>query len=185
MNIVKSLLLIYSLLAMPTLQCSQSCFCRKYFTLRIRTQIRGQYKNILQQNNGALISNRNQISFAGNQFNRSPLRSEVYYVNGGRGYTSQIIGRYLIIDLPQTYEINTIIFWVYDRDATLRRFNLQVYIQNSQGQRQLIYQNTAATSITKIKFNDTFVKQILFYNNNGSSLNQYLHFLNLQAYFDF
>ncbi|CAK73526.1 unnamed protein product (macronuclear) [Paramecium tetraurelia] len=185
MNTFLSVLLLHSLFAMPALSCNQSCFCKKYKTLKLRSTFRGQYKNVLQEQKGALISNKNQIGFAGNQFNRSPLRSELYDVNTGKGYTTSIIGKFVIIDLPQIYEINTIKFWVYDRDVTLRTFDLKVYVQNSQSLVQLVYEDTVATSIKKIKFSDTFVKQILIYDNNGSSVNQYLHILNLQAYFEF
>ncbi|CAD8151222.1 unnamed protein product [Paramecium octaurelia] len=185
MNTVLSVLLLHSFFATPTLSCNQSCFCKTYQTLKVRSTLRGQYKNILQEQKGALISNKKQVGFAGNQFNRSPLRSEVYDVGSGKGYTISSIGQFVIIDLPQIYEINTIKFWVYDRDINLRTFDIKVQVQNSQGLIQLIYEDTVATSITKIKFSDTFVKQILFYDNNGSSLNQYLHFVNLQAYFEF
>ncbi|CAD8128293.1 unnamed protein product [Paramecium sonneborni] len=183
MNINLSLLLLNFFFVMLVFCCKNSCFCKEYQIQRFRSKIRGQYKNVIQEQRGALISNRNQISFAGTQLNRSPLRTEIYFVNGGRGYTVQYIGRYMIVDLLQNYEINTIKMWMYDRDSYLRTYDLKVYIQGSGGDKLLIYENTVATSIIKIKFQNYFVKQILVYNNNGSSLNAYLHLFNCQAYF--
>ncbi|CAD8063513.1 unnamed protein product [Paramecium sonneborni] len=184
MNIILSLLLLNYFFVIKTYSCSDPCICQQYKIQRFRSKIRGYYQNVLQEQKGALLLNRYQISFPGNQFNRSPLRSEVYLVDGSKGYTTQMIGVYMIIDLLQTYEINTIIFWVYDRDSYLRTFDLKIYILGLGGSKELIYENTAATSIVKVKFSNSFVKQILFYNNNGSSLNVYLHILNLQAYFE-
>ncbi|CAD8142936.1 unnamed protein product [Paramecium pentaurelia] len=183
MKIALSLLILHIFLTIPTLQYSQSYSCRQLKIQQFRYRIRGQYKNILQEKQGAFISNKDQIYFAGDQFNKNPFRSEVYYVDGGRGYTIQEIGKYMIIDLLQTYEINRIILWVYDRDLSLRTFDLKVYIKGPGEIEQLIYQNNLATTIIKIKFSDAFVKQILIYNSNGSSVNQYLHLFNLQAYY--
>lgn len=52
-----------------------------------RSQIRGDYQDIVNERSGALISNARELTFYGDQFNNSPLRDAVYDLAfGSKGY---------------------------------------------------------------------------------------------------
>ncbi|CAD8142938.1 unnamed protein product [Paramecium pentaurelia] len=153
--------------------------------LKQKSIIRGEYKDVAQESAGAIISNARSVGFVGGLKNSSPLRNAIYYMISG-GYCYVGLSQFIIIDLLQTYEINTIKIWLYDRDPTfIRTYDIQIFASGLGINDQLIYESNNSKSVTIIKFSDTLIKQIKIKNRNGSSLDQWLVILKIQAFYAF
>ncbi|CAD8128294.1 unnamed protein product [Paramecium sonneborni] len=153
--------------------------------LNQKSVIRGEYKDVAHESAGAIISNGRIVGYVGGQKNSSPLRSAIYYIVSG-GYCYVGSSYFINIDLLQTYELNTIKIWLYDRDPTfIRTYDIEVYISGLDITDQLIYENNISKSLTTIKFTDTGVKSIKIKNKSGSSIDQWLILLKIQAFYAF
>ncbi|CAK66918.1 unnamed protein product (macronuclear) [Paramecium tetraurelia] len=127
-------------------------------------------------NRGGLIS-RSQISISNTD---SCLRDNAYIVYGNFGYTGGLIGASIIIDLQQTYELNTFKIWFYDLDDRLYTIRVYVIYNNIE---KIIYQSSHGQSITTITFPDQQVKKFKILNVNGNTYNIGLNVLKVEAYF--
>ncbi|CAD8128297.1 unnamed protein product [Paramecium sonneborni] len=147
-----------------------------------RSQIRGDYQDIVNERSGALISNARELTFYGDQLNNSPLRDAIYdIVANSKGYVKSPISGKIQLDLMQYYEINTVVIWFYDLSAIIYKFKLTlVYPDNSQAE---VYTNDSASAgIIRITFDDSFVKSIIITDTSGT---QPLQVIKIQAFYAF
>ncbi|CAK66041.1 unnamed protein product (macronuclear) [Paramecium tetraurelia] len=153
--------------------------------IKQKSVIRGEYKDVAQESAGAIVFNSRTVGYVGGQKNSSPLRDAIYYIISG-GYCYAGMSQFIIIDLLQTYQLNTIKVWLYDRDPTfIRTYDMQLFISSSDTNDQLIYESNISKSLTTIKFPDTQIKQIKIKNRGGSTIDQWLILLKIQAFYAF
>ncbi|CAD8179251.1 unnamed protein product [Paramecium pentaurelia] len=162
------------LLLNTQLDAYQLCFKRQ---ARIRSILRGNYQNALNQNRGALISSKLQNGFAGG-VQGSSLRDNIYTITGGFGYTASAIGNSIIFDLQQQYELNTLKVWLWDQDD--RVYRLKVYLIQNDVETQ-IFESNFVQKILTIKFPDQQVQKFKIYNVNGNTYNVGLHIIKIEG----
>ncbi|CAK66044.1 unnamed protein product (macronuclear) [Paramecium tetraurelia] len=147
-----------------------------------RSQIRGDYQDVVNERSGALISNARQLTFYGDQFNNSPLRDAIYDIAAGsKGYVLAPVNGKIQLDLLQEYEINTIVIWFYDLTVITYKFKVTlIYPDDSQA---IIYTNSSAVGgIYRIPFDDSLVKSFLITDISGT---QPLQVIKIQAFYAF
>ncbi|CAD8179249.1 unnamed protein product [Paramecium pentaurelia] len=142
--------------------------------------IRGGYTNVLNLSNGALISSRQMNYYPEGQIQSLCLRDSIYNVNGHKGFWACLIGRSIIIDLFQTYELNTLKLRVWDLEFA-RWYNLEVYIIYN-NIKKLIFQQLAQRVIT-IQFEDQYVEQIEIFNRSGNTVHSALDIIKIEAFY--
>ncbi|CAD8108062.1 unnamed protein product [Paramecium primaurelia] len=125
--------------------------------------IRGSYTNVLHLNNGALISSRKMNYYPEGQIQSLCLRDSIYNVNWQKGYWGCNQGNSIIIDLFQTYELNTLKLRVWDLEFA-RWYNLEVYIIYN-NIKKLIFTTTHTQGLSQnvIKKVDQFLNDPLKY----------------------
>lgn len=139
--------------------------------LQSRALVRGHYKNVASESNGAIISNTNIVHFAGTHANSSPLRDSCHFFDKQQGYVWIEKGLPIIVDLLQTYEINTIVFRLHDKDCPPK--DVQVFVINKEG-KHLVYDSKSAHGLVRVQFEPTMVKQIEFLNRGSTQQSQYM-----------
>ncbi|CAD8207362.1 unnamed protein product [Paramecium octaurelia] len=115
-------------------------------------------------NRGGLIS-RSQISITNAD---SCFRDIIYTVAGNFGYTGNLIGTSIIIDLQQAYELNTLKLWFYDLDSRSYTIRAYVIFNNTD---KIISESYHGQSIT------------IIFNLNGNTYNIGFNILKVEAYF--
>ncbi|CAD8190922.1 unnamed protein product [Paramecium pentaurelia] len=142
--------------------------------------VRGGYKNVLHLNNGALISSRIMNYFNQGQIKSLCLRDSIYNTDWTQGYYACHQGGSIIIDLIQTYELNTLKLRIWDLQFT-RWYNLEVYVIYN-NIKTLIFQSLAQ-SVIAIKFKDQYVGQIEIFNRNGNTVHSKLEIIKIEAFY--
>ncbi|CAD8146594.1 unnamed protein product [Paramecium octaurelia] len=99
------------------------------YALREASIIRGNYKDVASQFNGALISSARINTFWTPGIENSPLRNLLYYYPTGpnlhQGHVVAWLGQSIIVQFLQAYQINTVRFWMWDIDN--RETDMQVF----------------------------------------------------------
>ncbi|CAD8215566.1 unnamed protein product [Paramecium octaurelia] len=146
---------------------------------KLKSIIRGKYKNVLNYNMGALISSKQQNGFYVGIYG-SCLRDNIYTITGGYGYTSSVLGKSIIFDLQEYYELNTLKIWFWDQ--TYRFYRLKIYLIYNDVE-TIIYESNFVQSITTINFPVQAVQSFKVYNLNGNTENTWLHIIKAEAYY--
>ncbi|CAD8063531.1 unnamed protein product [Paramecium sonneborni] len=153
-------------------QCSQ---------MRYRSKLRGNYKDVLKYDSGSLLVSRKTNLFRSTQSNGLLSRETIYQVDGGTGYTYCALGGSIIVELHQVYELNTFIFWLWDRSPRTYGFivyacyeNIETVILDSVGQ---------LVGVVRINFPNQMVKYFKIFNRNGNTSNTQLHIIKAMAFF--
>ncbi|CAD8137807.1 unnamed protein product [Paramecium octaurelia] len=146
---------------------------------KLKSIIRGKYKNVINYNMGTLISSKQQNGFAVGIYG-SCLRDNIYTITGGYGFTSSAIGNSIIFDLQEQYELNTLKIWLWDQ--SYRFYRIQIYLIYQQVE-TIIYESNFAQSITTITFPVQSVQGFKVYNLNGNTQNTGLFIIKAEAYF--
>ncbi|CAD8203724.1 unnamed protein product [Paramecium pentaurelia] len=143
-----------------------------------RSIIRGNYQNVLNQNQGNLIQSKNVIWFGGSIVGNF-LRNAIYKVDGEIGFLFCSIGYSLKVDLLQKYELNTVKIWLWNGDY--RFYNIKVFIKLENTETK-IYDSNQAQSIVTIKFPNQLVQSLRIYNTAGNTKDGGLQVIKVEAY---
>ncbi|CAD8063510.1 unnamed protein product [Paramecium sonneborni] len=174
--------IIIAALILVVVQSATSYSDQDLMILMERSQIRGDYQDVVNERSGALISNARQLTFYGDQFNNSPLRDAIYDIAlNSKGYVSAPASGKIQLDLLQEYEINTIVIWFYD--LTTITYKFKVTLVNPDDSLTEVYNNSSAVGgIYRITFDDQLVKSILISDISGT---QALLVIKIQAFYAF
>ncbi|CAD8167786.1 unnamed protein product [Paramecium octaurelia] len=154
--------------------------CCKNNEERKKSIIRGNYRNVLQLNGGAIISSRKMNYFFEGCLTSLCLRDSIYNTDWNKGYYACNQYKSIIIDLFQPYQLNTIKLRIWDLQLT-RYYNMEVYLIY-EGIKTLIYKSITQSVVT-IKFIDQFVQQIELYNRNGNTVHSKLEIIKIEAFY--
>ncbi|CAD8211268.1 unnamed protein product [Paramecium pentaurelia] len=124
------------------------------YILREASIIRGNYKDVASQFNGALLSSARKTIFWTLGIENSPLRNLLYYYppdpNLHQGHVVARLGESIIVEFLQAYEINTVRFWMWDNDD--RQTDIQVLtIAADRRTEKFIYDGNAQAKILPIQ----------------------------------
>lgn len=98
-----------------------------------------------------MITSKKSNSFSGGFDNGIFVRDSIYYVTGGVGYTSCAISGSIIIELRQANELNTLVFWLWDR--SVRTYGLIVYA-SYEGIETIILDTLATVGVVRVRFTE-------------------------------
>ncbi|CAD8130920.1 unnamed protein product [Paramecium sonneborni] len=163
---------------------AQQCRCECQYNKHI---LRGYYRNIMHQNSGVLLEQRNSIWLHLNQvqglFFRDSIEQDRYTNLQTVGYTSclQIMCK-IRISLLQNFEINTLRIWMWDGDVRSYKFSVYAISENKE---KLISIQNAASGVTTICFPDQHVKEFVLYNLEGNTRNIQFHIIKIEAFYQF
>ncbi|CAK73220.1 unnamed protein product (macronuclear) [Paramecium tetraurelia] len=151
--------------------------------------LKRDFKNVLQKQVGALISEaRQNIFYFGNL--GSCLKDDPYSIFAdGVPYTQCHIGKYISITLMQKYLLNTLKLWFWDLGyiygENIRYYTIIVYTVLN-GVQTKIYDSNLATSIVKIKFDAQQVERFDVLNVGGNTYyRNNLDIIKADAYYSF
>ncbi|CAD8190142.1 unnamed protein product [Paramecium octaurelia] len=156
----------------------QNCNYLSNQELKIKSILRGQYKDVASDSNGAIVSSARQIVFVGIVQYSSPLRDPIYAVQHDREH----IDTYTLIEVlfAQTYELNQIIVWFYDLDN--RNFYFQLIVKNRENIEKVVFLGQRVQGIVKVNFSDQMVSSIKLIYMPGGTVNE-LTVIKIQAYY--
>ncbi|CAD8117307.1 unnamed protein product [Paramecium primaurelia] len=157
------------------------------YVLREKSIIRGHYKDVASQFNGALLSSARTISFWESGIDNSPLRNLLYYTPNYLviGHVVAQLSKSIIVQFLQAYEINTVRFWMWDGDT--RQTDIQVFTIAKDGQTEnIIFDGFTQQNIMVVKFSDQLVSGLKFYNRGGNTKGtQSMSIIKIQAFYAF
>ncbi|CAD8209881.1 unnamed protein product [Paramecium octaurelia] len=142
---------------------------------KIKSIIRGHYKNAFSQNKGTLITSKILNIFVGGD-KGSCLRDTIYTVTV---YTLSLVGYSIDFWLLQKYEINTLKIWLWDGDN--RQYNIQIFIIFD-GQETQIYNNLAKSLLT-LTFPSQIVSGFRILNVAGNTYNPQMHVIKVEGFY--
>ncbi|CAD8214751.1 unnamed protein product [Paramecium octaurelia] len=160
------------------------------YALREASIIRGNYKDVASQFNGALLSTARANSFQSPGFENNPLRNLLYYYPPDpllyQGHVIAWLGQSIIVQFLQAYQINTVRFWMWDGDS--RETDMQVFaIAADRKTENVIFDNIRAKpNVNVVKFSDQLVSGLRFYCRGGNNVDhQALSIIKIQAFYAF
>ncbi|CAD8184245.1 unnamed protein product [Paramecium octaurelia] len=157
----------------------QNCKYSITLDLMAKSILRGHYKDVASESNGAMVSSARQNQFLGitNQ-NPSPLRDSIYAVQVNNGHINTF---YLLeVSFAQTHEINQIMIWFYDLDNRNSYFNLTV--KNKDNIEKVVFEGQHVQRIVKVSIPDQMVSSLkLTYMSGGTFAD--LVIFKIQAYY--
>ncbi|CAD8187996.1 unnamed protein product [Paramecium octaurelia] len=165
-------LFVFILLINMSLIANQLCLRQQ---AKVKSIIRGHYKNAFSQSKGALITSKLLNGFLGGD-NGSCLRDTIYTLSA---YTYSQIGYSINLGLFQKQEINTLKIWLWDGDN--RYYNIKIFIILD-GQETQIF-NNLAKSILTLTFPSQIVSGFRILNVAGNTYNQFLHIIKFEGFY--
>ncbi|CAK79889.1 unnamed protein product (macronuclear) [Paramecium tetraurelia] len=176
---------IFELTSLPAWDANAKFSQNDLHILEERSIIRGYYKDVASQSNGAIISSARANIFARPSIDNSPLRNSIYFTDAvAPGHVYFALHQSLIVEFLQAYEINKIRYWMVDVDA--RVTTMQIYIVGSDRQTEtLILDDFVQPGVHTLKFPDQLVSKIRFYNKGGNTINSFMALIKIQAYYAF
>ncbi|CAD8129062.1 unnamed protein product [Paramecium sonneborni] len=163
------------------------CSENDVYILRERSNIRGHYKDVASESNGAIISTARINKFIGSAFLASPLRNSIYYFQNlinNVGHIFAELHESVIIELLQAYELNRVRFRMWDYDDRITDIQIFVIGQDRITETEIF--NGLAKDVMNIKFPDQLVSKIKFYNKNGANTaTRRLSVIKIQAFYVF
>ncbi|CAD8116534.1 unnamed protein product [Paramecium primaurelia] len=157
------------------------------YVLREKSIIRGHYKDVASQFNGALLSSARTTWYWEQGADNSPLRNLLYHYPEPvkQGHVVAELGESMIVQFLQAYEINTVRFWMWDGDT--RQTDIQVFTIAKDGQTEkIIFDGIAQPTIIVAKFSDQLASGLRFYNRGGNNLDpKYMSIIKIQAFYAF
>ncbi|CAK73533.1 unnamed protein product (macronuclear) [Paramecium tetraurelia] len=151
--------------------------------------LKRDFKNVLQKQAGALISEARQNFFSFGNLG-SCLKDDPYSIFAdGVPYTNCKIGKKISITLMQKYLLNTLKLWFWDLgyifSEDIRYYTIIVYTVLN-GVQTKIYDSNLATSIVKIKFDEQQVERFDVLNVGGNTYyRNNLDIIKADAYYSF
>ncbi|CAD8132573.1 unnamed protein product [Paramecium octaurelia] len=163
---------VFILLINMSLIANQLCLRQQ---AKIKSIIRGQYKNAFSQNKGTLITSKMLNIFVGGD-KGSCLRDTIYIITV---YTLSSLGYSINFGLLQKYEINTLRIWFWDGDN--RQYNIKIFILFD-GHETQIY-NNLANSILTVTFPSQIISGFRILNVAGNTVNTQMHILKVEGFY--
>ncbi|CAD8118548.1 unnamed protein product [Paramecium sonneborni] len=147
---------------------------------KIKTQIRGNYKNVISYDESPLLTSRKQnyIQLSGSGI---LFRNEIYgaYQNYLGTYCGK--GKSIVIELRQAFELNTLKIML--RNGDVRTYDFIVYASDSNKETVIFDGINYYNEVAKIKFQNQFVKYFRIFNRNGNSETANINIIKIEAYF--
>ncbi|CAD8214443.1 unnamed protein product [Paramecium octaurelia] len=160
------------------------------YALREASIIRGNYKDVASQYNGALLSTARVNTFWTPGIENSPLRNLLYYYPTGpgrlQGHVVAWLGQSIIVQFLQAYQINTVRFWMWDEDN--RETDMQVFaIAADRKTENVIFDDIRTKSnVNVVKISDQLVSGLRFYSRGGNNLDHSgTSIIKIQAFYAF
>ncbi|CAK79894.1 unnamed protein product (macronuclear) [Paramecium tetraurelia] len=181
-----ALLDIFGLISSPAWDANAKFSQNDLYILREKSILRGHYKDVASESNGALLSSARSNSFYRPNIDNSPLRNSLYFSDtDATAHTFIGLQQSIIVEFLQAYEINTIRFWMLDHDIR-RVAKMQIFLIGVNKQiESLIYEGDVQPGVRSLKFPDQLVSKVKFYNNGGNIIDIYMSMIKIQAYYAF
>ncbi|CAD8174433.1 unnamed protein product [Paramecium octaurelia] len=181
-----TLLDIFGLISSPAWDANAKFSQNDLYILREKSILRGHYKDVASESNGALLSSARRNSFYRPNIDNSPLRNSLYFSDiDATAHTFIGLHESIIIEFLQVYEINTIRFWMLDHDIR-RVANMQIFVIGvNRTTESLIYEGDVQPAVHSLKFPDQLVSKVKFYNKDGNVIDIYMSIIKIQAYYSF
>ncbi|CAD8122658.1 unnamed protein product [Paramecium sonneborni] len=179
------LLDIFGLVPIPASDANAKFSLNDLYILREKSILRGNYKDVASQSNGAIVSSARTNLIARPTVENSPLRNPIYFlVTQQPGHFYVQLHQQIIVEFLQAYEINRIRFWLLDHDTRIA--DIQVFIIGKDRQTEFsLYDGQLDRGVQTLKFPDQLVSKVRFYNKNGNSIDQYMSIIKIQAFYAF
>ncbi|CAD8211021.1 unnamed protein product [Paramecium octaurelia] len=149
---------------------NQYCLRRQ---VKIKSIIRGNYKNVLHIQNGALISSKSSNKFYGG--NNGICLKDAAYITSIYQWCQQ--GYSIVLVFLQKYELNTLKIWFWDGDNRIYRIKIYTQLESQETQ---IYDGFTKSVFT-ISFPDQVVSGVRILNVAGNTYNTHLHLIKIEA----
>ncbi|CAD8062809.1 unnamed protein product [Paramecium primaurelia] len=151
---------------------------------KIKALTRGYYKNVMSYDASPLLTSRKQNLFVGvGKEMGILLRNEIYSADSNNRGTYMSLGKSIIIELLQVYQLNTLKLML--RNGNVRTYDFIVYASDSNKEIKIFDSITYYIEVVTIKFPNQFVKYFRIYNRGGNSDAAFIHIIKAEAYFKF
>ncbi|CAD8214715.1 unnamed protein product [Paramecium octaurelia] len=168
--------------SLPVVDANVKCSQNDLYILRKASIIRGNYRDVASQFNGALIPSARAILFHVSNIDNSPLRNSLYpHYIGDLGHVDVYLRESVIVRFLSINQINTVRFWMWDNDN--RQTEMQVFVITADLIEKVIFDGIAKSTLYVLKFSDQLASGLKFYNKGGNNLDHtYMTILKIQAF---
>ncbi|CAD8113798.1 unnamed protein product [Paramecium primaurelia] len=160
--------------------------CQENLFQRQKHILRGLKLDVASTFHGSFLSTARTNIFWRKDIDDNPLRFSLYY-----SYPTIVVGHIVmplgtsaIVEFLQSYEINTIRFWMWEGGHRIT--NMQVFVIGVDGITEtIVFDGLAQPAVVKAKFSSQIVSKIRFFNRGGNTVDSNMSIIKIQAYYAF